>query len=56
MKPKKLIEEIEADMVHYSADHIYFFIYDKEKIIENPQLLQSTYENKVKGKNLKEIN
>ncbi len=52
MKPKKLIEEIEADMVHYSADHIYFFIYDKEKIIENPQLLQSTYENKVKGKRI----
>jgi hypothetical protein len=52
MKLKKLTEEIEADMVHYSADHIYFFIYDKEKIIENPQLLQSTYENKVKGKRI----
>lgn len=50
MKLKKLTEEIEADMVHYNAEHIYFFIYDKEKIIENPQLFRNTYENKVKGK------
>ena len=52
MKQKKLIEEIEADMVHYSAEHIYFFIYDKEKIIENPQLFRNIYENKVKGKQI----
>lgn len=52
LKLKKLTEEIEADMVHYSAEHIYFFIYDKEKIIENPQLFRSTYENKVKGKRI----
>ncbi len=51
-KLKKLTEEIEADMVHYHAEHIYFFIYDKEKIIENPLLFRSTYENKVKGKNI----
>ena len=37
MVQKKLVEEIEADMVHYSAECIYFFIYDKLKIIENPQ-------------------
>lgn len=52
MKLKKLTEEIEADMVHYSAEHIYFFIYDKEKIIENPRLFRNTYENKVKGKQI----
>lgn len=52
MKPKKLIEEIEADMVHYHAEHIYFFIYDKEKIIENPNLFRSIYENKVKEKQI----
>ena len=52
MKLKKLTEEIEADMVHYNAEHIYFFIYDKEKIIENPQLFRNTYENKVKGKQI----
>ncbi len=52
MKQKKLIEEIEADMVHYGAGYIYFFIYDKEKIIENPLLFRNAYENKVKGKQI----
>ena len=52
MPQKKLIEEMEADMVHYSAEHIYFFIYDKEKIIQNPQLFRNIYENKVKGKQI----
>lgn len=49
---KKLIEEIEADMVHYSAKNIYFFLYDKEKIIENPFNLKKAYEEKMKGKNI----
>ena len=52
MPQKKLIEELEADMVHYHAEHIYFFIYDKEKIIENPQLFRKIYETKVKGKRI----
>ena len=52
MPQKKLIEEMEADMVHYRAEHIYFFIYDKEKVIENPQLFRNIYENKVKGKHI----
>ncbi len=52
MPQKKLIEELEADMVHYHAEHIYFFIYDKEKIIQNPQLFRNIYENKVKGKQI----
>lgn len=52
MPQKRLIEEIEADMVHYHAEHIYFFIYDREKIIENPQLFRDIYENKVKGKHV----
>ena len=54
MQSKKLIEEIEADMVHYHAEHIYFFIYDKEKIIENPELFRNIYENKIKGKQIQE--
>lgn len=52
MSQKKLIEELEADMVHYHAEHIYFFIYDKEKMIENPRLFRNIYENKVKGKQI----
>lgn len=49
---KKLIEEIEADMVHYSAKSIYFFIYDKEKLIENPCNFKKTYEEKMLDKQI----
>lgn len=52
VKLKKLVEEIEADMVHYGAENIYFLIYDKEKIIENPMVFKKTYEEKIKGKNI----
>ena len=49
---KKLVEEIEADMVHYSAKNIYFFIYDKEKLIDNPCNFKSIYEEKMKDKHI----
>lgn len=52
MAQKKLIEEIEADMLHYSAECIYFFIYDKEKIIENPLNFRNAYEKKVTNKQI----
>jgi len=52
MNIKKLTEEIEADMVHYSAGHIYFFIYDKEKLVQNPYVFKETYENKMAEKNI----
>lgn len=34
MKLKKLTEEIEADIVHYTEQCIVFFVYDKAKIIK----------------------
>ena len=52
MSLKKLIEEIEADMVHYSEKNICFFIYDKEKIIENAFRFKKTYEEKMKDKHI----
>lgn len=52
MSQKKLGEEIEADMVHYSAKYLYFFIYDKEKIIENPLNFKATYEKKITDKQI----
>ena len=52
MKEKKLMEEIEADIVHYSARNLYFFIYDKEKLIANPQVFKSNYESITKEKNV----
>lgn len=52
MTKKKLIEEIEADMVHYNEENIYFYIYDKEKIIENASVFTETYENRLSGKRI----
>lgn len=52
MAQKKLIEEVEADMVHYSADSIYFFIYDKEKVIDNPLNFKNAYEKKMLNKQI----
>ena len=39
-------------MVHYSAGSIYFFIYDKEKIIENSVIFKRIYEEKMKDKQI----
>lgn len=52
MTLKKLVEEIEADMVHYSAETIYFFIYDKEKLLADPINFKRTYEEKMKDKQI----
>ena len=35
-------------MVHYSAKNIYFFIYDKEKLIDNLCNFKSIYEEKMR--------
>lgn len=35
MSLKVLTEQLEADMVHYMAERIYFYIYDKERIIKD---------------------
>lgn len=52
LKLKKLTEEIEADIVHYSASQIYFFVYDKEKIIKDPLNFKETYEKIMKEKKI----
>jgi hypothetical protein len=36
MTQRDLTEEIEADIVHYTAQHIFFLIYDKDRIIKDP--------------------
>ena len=40
---KKLTEEIEADIVHYKADYIFFYIYDKEKIIKDRHAFETNF-------------
>lgn len=52
MQLKKLDEEIKADMIHYKYENIYFFIYDKSKIIVNPLNFKNTYERKINDKNI----
>lgn len=41
MTEKKLIEEMEADIVHYDAENIFFYVYDKMKLIKD----KTTFEN-----------
>lgn len=43
MTEKNLIEEIAADIVQYKYTNIFFFIYDKEKIIRNTTAFKDTY-------------
>lgn len=50
MSLKKLTEELEADIVHYKADFIYFYIYDKEKIIKDRQNFESYFSKEFDGK------
>ncbi len=53
MSVKKLTEEVEADIVHYSDDYIYFYIYDKEKIIKDRLIFEKTYSREFDGKHIK---
>ena len=55
MSFKKLTEEIEADIVHYKAEFIYFYIYDKEKIIKDREAFERTFNRKFDGKKIEVI-
>ena len=52
---KKLTEEIEADIVHYKADYIFFYIYDKEKIIKDRHAFESNFNRSFDGKEVRII-
>lgn len=55
MSVKQLIEELGADGFHYRADVIYFFIWDKNRIIKNPEAFKKAFarERKKDGKTVK---
>lgn len=55
MSLKKLTEEMEADIVHYKADYIYFYIYDKEKIVKDRQAFETAFNREFDGKHIKSI-
>lgn len=43
MSEKKLTEELGADGFHYKADVIFFYVYDKEDIIKNPEAFKKAF-------------
>jgi hypothetical protein len=53
MNVKRLTEELEADIVHYQARIIYFYIYDKEKIIKERDHFQNYFNRIFDGKEVK---
>lgn len=55
MSFKKLTEEIKSDIVHYEAGFIYFYIYDKEKIIKDRQAFEMTFNREFDGKKVEVI-
>ncbi|MBR4454777.1 MAG: hypothetical protein IKS32_00990, partial [Solobacterium sp.] len=46
MTERQLSEEIAADIIHYDCNTLYFYIYDKVGIIQNPFSFKLTYEQK----------
>lgn len=44
MTERKLTEELGADSFHYKADHLFLFIFDKEKLIENPDVFAKSFQ------------
>lgn len=55
MTERTLTEEIGSDIVHYKGENIFFFIYDKEKIIKNVTAFTNTYTSKFDSKNINAI-
>lgn len=55
MNLKKLTEEIEADIVHYQAEQIIFYVYDKEKIVKDKQNYENQFSRMFDGKKVRLI-
>lgn len=57
MNEKKLTEELGADGFHYQANIIFFFVYDKNNIIKNPDAFKAAFarEPEKNGKTIKVI-
>ncbi|MCD7992240.1 MAG: hypothetical protein LUK37_10895 [Clostridia bacterium] len=53
MNMKMLTEQIEADIVHYKADSIYFYVYDKEKIIKDRAAFETCFNRNFDGKKIR---
>ncbi len=47
-----LADEIAADMIHYDSENIFFYIYDKAKVISNVHAFIKANEEQKIGKNI----
>jgi len=55
MSERVLTEEIGSDIFHYKSMHIFFFVYDKEKIIKNVDTFAKVYTKQTLNKNIETI-
>lgn len=55
MTERKLTEEIGSDAYHYSKKYIYFFIYDKDKVISNVEAFCKNYNRTLDTKHIQTI-
>ncbi len=52
MTERHLTEEIGSDICHYTSHHLMFFIFDKQKIISNPDAFEARYTKSFDGKDV----
>lgn len=55
MTERSLTEEVGSDIFHYQYSNIFFFIYDKEKIIKNKVAFENTYNRSFDEKSINAI-
>lgn len=55
MQRKKLIEELEADIFHYNAAFIYFYIYDRAKLIKDKHTFETYFNRSFDGKQVRVV-
>lgn len=53
MTERTLTEEVDSDICHYQHKHIMFFIFDKQKIITNPDAFETRYSKDFDQKHIK---
>lgn len=55
MTEGKLRDEISIDIYHYQSSHIFFFIYDKNKIIKNKTAFTKAYSKVIDNKKIETV-
>lgn len=55
MTERQLTEEIAADSFHYKKGHVFFYVYDRYKIIRNKTAFETAYSREENGKMVRTI-